>query len=136
MTDKKRLVFATGKRKTAVAKAVLKPGRGVVTINSQPVETLSPELARAKIMEPLLLAGDAAKDLNIQVTVSGGGVIGQAEACRMAVARGLAQWSRGEELRRRFTAYDRSMLAGDQRRTEAKKIGGPGPRRRRQKSYR
>jgi len=136
VTDKKKLIFATGKRKTAIAKALLKTGTGKITINNYSLETLPSELLRTKIMESLVLAGDTTKGLNIQVTVEGGGVIGQAEACRMAIARGLTQWSRGEELKRTFIEYDRSMLAGDQRRTESKKFGGPGPRRRKQKSYR
>ena len=136
MTDKKKLVFATGKRKTAIAKAVLKPGKGAVTINNHALDALPNEMGRSKIMEPLLVAGDVAKGVAIQVTVTGGGAMGQAEACRMAIARGLAQWGRGEELKKRFMEYDRSMLAGDQRRTEPKKFGGPGPRTRRQKSYR
>ncbi len=136
MTDKKKLIFATGKRKTAIAKALLKTGTGKITINNYSLEALPSELLRTKIMESLVLAGDTTKGLNIRVKVEGGGVIGQAEACRMAIARGLTQWSRGEELKRGFIEYDRSMLVGDQRRTESKKFGGPGPRRRKQKSYR
>ncbi len=136
MTDKKKLIFATGKRKTAIAKALLKTGTGKITINNYSLEALPSELLRTKITESLVLAGDTTKGLNIRVKVEGGGVIGQAEACRMAIARGLTQWSRGEELKRGFIEYDRSMLVGDQRRTESKKFGGPGPRRRKQKSYR
>ena len=52
--------------------------------------------------------------------------MGQAEAARMAVAKGLVQWTRSSELRKNMTNYDRTMLAGDPRRKEPKKFGGPG----------
>jgi len=74
--------------------------------------------------------------VNVRVKVRGGGVMGQAEAARMAIARALVDWSRSAELRRLFTSFDRTMLAGDPRRKEPKKFGGPGARRRKQKSYR
>ena len=136
MTDKKKMVFATGKRKTAVAKAIIKPGRGLFTVNSVPLEALQPEVARVKVMEPLMLAGDIRENVDIKVNARGGGVLGQAEACRMAIARGLVQWSKSEHLKKKLTEYDRSMVAGDHRRTEPKKFGGRGPRSRKQKSYR
>ncbi|MGC8848883.1 MAG: 30S ribosomal protein S9 [Candidatus Bathyarchaeia archaeon] len=136
MIDKKKMVFATGKRKTAVAKAILKPGRGLVTVNNVPVEALKPELVKVKVSEPLSIAGDKASDIDIAVKVKGGGIISRAEAVRTAIARALVKWSKSLDLRRRLLAYDRAMLAGDPRRTEPKKFGGPGPRRRKQKSYR
>jgi small subunit ribosomal protein S9 len=97
---------------------------------------VTPEYARLKITEPLLIAGERAKGVDIKVTVNGGGVMGQAEAVRIAMARALAGWTKSSELRKQFIAYDRVMLAGDQRVTEPKKFGGPGPRVRKQKSYR
>jgi small subunit ribosomal protein S9 len=136
MTDKKKVIFATGKRKTAIAKAILKPGRGLVTVNNVPAEALKPDLVRAKVSEPLSIAGDKASEVDITVKVKGGGIISRAEAVRTAIARALVKWSRSLDLRKKFIAYDRTMLAGDPRRTEPKKFGGPGPRRRRQKSYR
>jgi len=136
MSERKRILLVTGKRKTAVARAVIKPGRGNVTVNEFPVGNISPELARARISEPLTLAGDRLNSVDVRVKVHGGGVMGQAEAARMAIARALVEWSRSAELRRVFTSFDRTMLAGDPRRKEAKKFGGPGARRRKQKSYR
>lgn len=62
--------------------------------------------------------------------------MGQAEAARIALARGLWRWSKKTHLKTIFTAYDRTMLAGDPRRKETKKFGGPGARARDQKSYR
>jgi len=95
-----------------------------------------PEIARWKIEEPLLLAGDLRKQVDIDVKVSGGGFMGQAEAARMSIAKALAEWTKSSRIRKLFTAYDRTMIAGDPRRKEMKKFGGPGARRRRQKSYR
>jgi small subunit ribosomal protein S9 len=62
--------------------------------------------------------------------------MGQAEAARMAIARALLKWTKSSHLRRVFLAYDRTMIAGDPRRKEPKKFGGPGARARDQKSYR
>jgi len=134
--EKKRLILVTGKRKTAIARAVIKTGSGNVTVNGMPLAMFTPEIAKMKITEPLALSGERAKGVDINVKVSGGGFMGQAEAARMAVAKGLVQWSRSSELRKTMTNYDRTMLAGDPRRKEPKKFGGPGARRREQKSYR
>jgi len=136
MSERKKILLVTGKRKTAIARAVIRPGRGNVTINEFPVNTISPELARARISEPLALAGDRLNAVDVRVKVHGGGVMGQAEAARMAIARALVEYTRSAELRRVFTSFDRTMLAGDPRRKEPKKFGGPGARRRKQKSYR
>ena len=62
--------------------------------------------------------------------------MGQAEAARMVIAKGLVQWSQDMDLKEKFTHYDRTMLVGDPRRSEPKKYGGPGARARKQKSYR
>jgi len=136
MSERKRILLVTGKRKTAIARAVIRPGHGNVTVNEFPVSNIAPELARARISEPLSLAGDRVNAVDVRVKVRGGGVMGQAEAARMAIARALVEWSRSAELRRVFTSFDRTMLAGDPRRKEAKKFGGPGARRKKQKSYR
>jgi len=136
MSERKKILLVTGKRKTAIARAVFKPGRGNVTINEFPVSNMSSELARARISEPLSLAGERLNTVDVRIKVRGGGVMGQAEAARMAIARGLVEYSRSAELRRLFTSFDRTMLAGDPRRKEPKKFGGPGARVRKQKSYR
>jgi len=134
--EKKRLILVTGKRKTAIARAIIKNGSGNIFVNGIPLSTFAPEIARMKVSEPLFLSGERWKGVDINVRVSGGGFMGQAEAARMAVAKGLVQWTRSTELRRTMTSYDRTMLAGDPRRKEPKKFGGPGARRREQKSYR
>ena len=135
-SSKKRVILESGKRKTAIARATLRAGKGRVRINKIPLEIYTPEIAQKKIMEPLLVLGDMVQEVDIDVDVSGGGVIGQAGAARTAVARGLAKWFRKVAIRNSLQAYDRYMLTGDPRRKEPKKFGGPGARRKKQKSYR
>jgi small subunit ribosomal protein S9 len=133
----KKVLVVSGKRKTALARAVVKPGVGRIRVNMTPVEIFEPEIAREKIMEPLLQAGeDVWKQLDMDVKTSGGGYMGQAEAARMAVANSLLKWTKSSHLRTVFTEYDRTMIAGDSRRKEPKKFGGPGARAKEQKSYR
>jgi small subunit ribosomal protein S9 len=136
VSEKKKLALETGKRKTAIARAVVKPGKGRIYVNDYPVEFMTPEVAKMKIQEPLIIAGDRGKVVDVRVSVEGGGFMGQAEAARIAIARGLAGWTKSSELRKNFMAFDRVMIAGDQRVTEPKKFGGPSARRRKQKSYR
>ncbi len=135
-SSKKRVILESGKRKTAIARATLRAGKGRVRINKIPLEIYTPEIAQKKIMEPLVVLGDMVHEVDIDVDVSGGGVIGQAGAARTAVARGLAKWFRKAAIRNSLQAYDRYMLTGDPRRKEPKKFGGPGARRKKQKSYR
>ncbi|MEM3463655.1 MAG: 30S ribosomal protein S9 [Candidatus Bathyarchaeia archaeon] len=137
MTTKKVLAVS-GKRKTATARALIRPGIGRIRINRTPIEIFEPEVAREKILEPLKQAGDDVwKQLDIDVKVYGGGYMSQAEAARMAIARGLWEWNKkSPQLKRIFMEYDRTLLAGDPRRKEPKKFGGPGARAREQKSYR
>jgi small subunit ribosomal protein S9 len=126
----------SGKRKTAVARASVKEGTGKVRINSKPVEIWTPELAKLKIMEPLMLAPEQAAKVDIDVSVQGGGVIGQAEAARTAIAKGLVEYYKDEELERTFKSQDRTLVVSDARRKLPKKPLGRGARKKRQKSYR
>jgi small subunit ribosomal protein S9 len=136
MPAKKTLVVS-GKRKTATARAVVRSGIGRVYINHVPVEIYEPEIVREKIIEPLLQAGDEIwKQLDLSVTTSGGGYMGQAEAARMAIANAVLKWTKSTHLRTVYAEYDRTMIAGDSRKKETKKFGGPGARSRDQKSYR
>ncbi|MEM3769719.1 MAG: 30S ribosomal protein S9 [Candidatus Bathyarchaeia archaeon] len=133
----KKVLVVSGKRKTATARAVVKPGLGRVRINMTPLEIYRPEVARQKIMEPLIQAGDEVwKQLDMDIKVSGGGYMGQAEAVRIAIANALLKWTKSTQLRTAFSEYDRTMVVGDSRRKEPKKFGGPGARARDQKSYR
>jgi small subunit ribosomal protein S9 len=133
----KKVLVVSGKRKTAIARAVARPGSGKIRINRTPLEIFEPEISREKIKEPLLHAGeDVSKQLDVDVTVSGGGYMGQAEAARMAIANALLKWTKSSHLRTVFAEYDRTMIVGDSRKKESKKFGGPGARAKEQKSYR
>jgi small subunit ribosomal protein S9 len=133
----KKIIVVSGKRKTALARAIVRPGGGRIRINKIPVEIVEPEIAREKIMEPLMQAGEEVwKQIDIDVKTSGGGYMGQAEAARMAVANALLKWTKSSHLRTVFSEYDRTMIVGDSRRKETKKFGGPGARAKKQKSYR
>ena len=133
----KKVLVVSGKRKTAVARTVVRPGVGRIRINKTPVEILEPEIAREKIMEPLLQAGpDVWKQMDMDIKTSGGGYMGQAEAARMTIANALLKWTKSTHLRTVFIEYDRTMIVGDSRSKESKKFGGPGARAREQKSYR
>lgn len=137
MSKSKKVMVLSGKRKTASARATVKIGNGKIRINNVPLEIFEPKLARDKMLEPLLLVDDKiAEQLDINVKVSGGGYMGQAEAARMAIAKGLLKWTKSTRLRTVLRDYDRTMIAGDPRRSEPKKFGGPGARARDQKSYR
>ena len=131
-----RVVVSTGKRKTSLAKATVKDGSGRIRINGQPLEIMQPEMARMRIMEPLIIFGDGWKRYDIKVRVRGGGFMSQADAIRMAIATGLVRMTQDFEARSRMLEHDRTMLVGDPRRTEPKKFGGPSARSRYQKSYR
>lgn len=133
----KRVLVVSGKRKTAIARAIIRPGYGRIWINRTPLEIYTPEVAREKIKEPLVLVGEGVwKELDIDVKVSGGGFMGQAEAARMAIANALLKWAKNPKLQKILVEYDRTMVVGDARRKEPKKFGGPGARARVQKSYR
>jgi small subunit ribosomal protein S9 len=131
-----KVVVASGKRKSAVARATVMKGTGLIRINSVPVEIHEPHLAKVKIMEPLTLAGDKATKVNIDVNVQGGGIMGQASAIRTAIAKGLVQFLEDDELQALYTKYDRSLVVSDPRRKFPKKPLGRGARKKRQKSYR
>ncbi len=136
-TVQARIVIATGKRKTSIARAIIKPGKGRIWINGVPLEIWPIELARLKMYEPLVLVGDLWKQVDIWINVRGGGVMSQADAARMAIARGLLEYAGdNKELKKILTEYDRYMLSGDPRRTEPEKWGRYSARRRWQKSYR
>jgi small subunit ribosomal protein S9 len=133
----KKVLVISGKRKTATARAVIRPGVGRIRINRTPLEVLEPEVSREKIKESILQAGeDVWKQVDMDVSVTGGGYMGQAEAARMAIANALLKWSKSAHLRTVFAEYDRTMIAGDSRKKEPKKFGGSGARAKEQKSYR
>ena len=139
-----RVVYTHGKKKQAIANAVVQSGKGTITVNRIPLNSVEPKPLRIRLFEPILLAGvKHFQDLRIRVRVVGGGPTSQLYAARMAIAKGLVAWKQKfvdedekAEIRRTFLSYDRSLLVADQRRREPKKYGGPGARARYQKSYR
>lgn len=131
-----RVVLSTGRRKAALARATIRVGKGRVFINNKALEIYEPELARLKISEPLALVPEIAGQVDIEVSVSGGGFMGQAEAVRTAIARGLVEWSGDPKVREIFKQYDWTLVKSDVRFKEPKKPGGPGARAKFQKSYR
>lgn len=131
-----KVVVTSGKRKTAIARAVAREGVGRVRINKIPIEIFPMELPRRIMLEPLKIAGEIVKKVDIDVKVSGGGVMGQAEAARTAIARALVEFFGDEELKKSFLEYDRTLLVNDVRRKLPKIQGGRGARKRRQTSYR
>jgi len=132
----KEPITRTGKRKEAIAKATIKPGKGRVRVNTKPLEIYDPEMARLKIKEPVQLVGDRAKEIDIDINVQGGGIMGQADAARTAIANCLVEYLEDPELEELFKRYDRSLLISDPRRKLPKQPMGPGARAKRQKSYR
>ena len=130
-------IITSGKRKRAVARAVLIEGNGNITINKKNYKTLQ-MLDRLKFEEPLRIAesilGKIKYDLAIEV--KGGGEKSQIEAARLALARALVEVSKSSELRKAFVEYDRNLLVADVRRKEAYKPGDSKARSKRQKSYR
>lgn len=132
----KKVIHASGKRKTAIARATLSTGKGIVRINSKLLDVYEPEQARHKIQEPLLLAGDLAKKVNINVSVSGGGWQAQSEAARLTVAKVLLEFSDNKSLKQKFLEYDRHLLVADVRRKEPNKPNISKARKKRQFSKR
>ena len=139
-----KMVYTHGKKRNAIANAVVKEGNGTITINRIPIQNIEPKTLRIKIFEPILILGiEKFKNLNIKVRVSGGGSVAQLYAARTAIAKGIVAWNQKyvdeeskDEARRDLLNYDKNLLVADYRRLEPKKYGGPGARSRKQKSYR
>ena len=140
---KPKTVETSGKRKTAIARATVSKGAGRVRVNHKPIHIMEPALARRKALEPVQIAEamNRLADVDIAVNVEGGGQMGQEDAIRTAIARGLVHYNGGaegidEELRDEYLRFDRSLLVNDPRRKEPKHHMGRGARKKWQKSYR
>jgi len=123
-----------GKRKRAIARAALYPGKGRVFVNGQSLDSFGNSILRLRISEPLVLAADQAKTIDIHVNTFGGGASGQADAVRLAIARALV--NHDSKLKKVFDEYDRLLLVADVRRKETRKPNDSKARAARQKSYR
>jgi small subunit ribosomal protein S9 len=129
--------ITSGKRKRAVARAVLEEGTGKILINGKDYKELN-FFDRLKIEEPLRIAEPVLGRLNfdVSINVKGGGEKGQIEAARIALSRAILKFSKSDELEKIFLNYDRNLLVADVRRKEPYKPGDSKARRKRQKSYR
>ncbi len=110
-----KIVNTSGKRKTAIARATLRPGNGIVRINSVPLDIYPNEMVRLKIAEPLLLIPNSIEGIDVAIDVHGGGIMGQAEAVRTALARGILKWHNDPQIKDVYISYDRTLLVNDSR---------------------
>ena len=132
-----KAVQESGKRKRAIARGVIAEGTGKVRVNNVIIDKFMNPFVQAKMQEPLVLAGDVAQKVDINVTVAGGGPSSQAEAVRLVIAKSLVSFTKNKKLKDLFLEYDRNMLVADVRRKEVKKPNRHGKARaKRQKSYR
>lgn len=130
-------LIASGKRKSAIARAVIKPGTGMVSVNRRLIRFCEPRIARLKLEEPLIIAGEHANSFDITVTVKGGGTMSQADAARLAIAKAIVGITKDKKLEKAYLEYDRHLLVADVRRREGRKPNTHGKARsKRQKSYR
>ena len=138
MSEKLKVIQSSGKRKTAIARAVLKyPAKGQIKINKIPLDLYEPELYRERIKEIFIVANnEKLSKCDIKINVRGGGKHGQTEAIRIAIAKAIHKFIKTKTIERTFREYDDSLLSGDSRRVEPKKFGGKKARARRQKSFR
>lgn len=135
--DKVKPIIKSGKRKRSIARAILSEGVGIVRINNVLLDNLTPKISRMKIREPLLLAGDVASKINVDIHVTGGGFNSQAESARTALAKAMVEFPKGSKLKEVFLNYDRNFLVSDVRYKETHKPNRHGKARAKvQKSYR
>lgn len=123
------------KKKTAIARGVVRKGKGVIKVNNTNINAYARGYVKELLWEPIRLAGEAAKEFDIDVSVSGSGFMSQAVAVRSCIAKALVK-AKGKKLKEIFTAYDRSLLVDDVRRVESKKPLGRKARKRKQHSKR
>ncbi len=115
----KPLVQSTGRRKQAVARVRIRPGSGVVTVNRRPLDNYFPsETHRMIVTEPLRLT-TTAEVYDVDATIDGGGISGQASALRLGIARGLVELDDDQ----RSTLKRAGFLTRDAREKESKKYG-------------
>lgn len=134
--SQKKVCLARGKRKESIARATIREGKGNIRINKILVSALNNKYVQDIIKEPLNYVGPQANNIDISIDITGGGMMGQAQAARTAIARALVAYFGDEKLKETFMSVDRSLLIEDTRRVEPKKYLGPKARARYQKSYR
>ena len=116
--------YATGKRKTAIARVFLRPGKGKISINGREVKDYFYTDANVKIvMSPLVLTNTEAR-FDLLIMVKGGGISAQADAARHGISRALVAW----DLESRPALKKEGFLRRDSRMKERKKYGQKGAR--------
>jgi len=124
--------LGTGRRKRSVARVFLRPGKGDIKVNNRAFENYFPtESARAMVRQPLA-ATETMEKFDLLILTDGGGVAGQAGACRLGISRALVEFN--AELRSRLKKL--GFLTRDPRAHERKKYGQKGARKRFQFSKR
>jgi small subunit ribosomal protein S9 len=124
--------YGTGRRKTAVARVFLRPGRGDFKVNGRPFEQYFVTESQRSSAKQALISAEAAATFNVLANVSGGGVNGQADAVKLGIARALMQFN--NELRKKLKSE--GLISRDARGKERKKYGQKGARKRFQFSKR
>lgn len=134
-----KTIVVKAKRKTTIARAYIKAGKGAIRINGKDITALEFDFAKDIMMEPITIS-DIAKDqirkMDININIRGGGVSSQIQAIKGAIAKGIVEFSKSDALKKEYLNYDRSLLVDDPRRVESKKFKGPKARARFQTSYR
>ena len=124
--------LGTGRRKSAVARVFLRPGKGAITVNGRDIEVYFTTPASRAMARQALLATEMADKFDVLVLTNGGGINGQAGAVRLGISRALVQFNL--ELRGKLKGL--GFLTRDPRAHERKKYGQKGARRRFQFSKR
>jgi small subunit ribosomal protein S9 len=124
--------YGTGRRKTSTARVFLRPGAGTITINEQPLEASFPTESQRLLIRLPLVVTETGERFDVLATTSGGGVVGQAGALRLGIARALVAYD-GEL---RGSLRKAGLLTRDPRAKERKKYGMAGARKRFQFSKR
>ncbi len=127
------VINALGRRKTAVARVYVNSGKGNITINDRPLEVYFTEGTLQYIVKQPLELTNTLAQFDIKVNLDGGGIKGQAEALRLAIARALCKI---DVENYRPILKSNGLLTRDPREVERKKPGRPGARRRFQFSKR
>ena len=141
MIEKKKRKRKTGlnskaKKKEAIARAVIRKGTGKIKINKRDISLFEPKQVKAFVEEPLKILPNLAKEVDIDITVKGGGVMGQASSVRSAIAKSFVLFSKDIKVKQALVAYDRLLLIDDVRRVESKKPLGTKARKKKQMSKR
>jgi small subunit ribosomal protein S9 len=124
-TKNRNDILATGRRKTAVARVRLRSGHGAITVNGRPFDAFFHNVQqRNAVLAPLAQTGKR-EEYDVVVRVDGGGITGQADACKLGIARALIKCNEEYE----HALRDAGLLTRDSRMKERKKYGLRGARR-------